>query len=285
MTENKQKTSIDVYSREIEKPSGYKFQSNIELPFMDVVNEKKSEVLKTQKLTYGQNFGMWEYNLFYKIVEKHKSKGVCYLDELRLIQIDDGLVFIKKELIEEKIDYFRFFMKDTTCKIIIAQISCEFVGRDMSHSNILIIDKVREIVEIYEPHGSITRMVPFYLNELKNIIQCRDKLTKSLCFIPRKYKFLSRIESYPMNGFQNLERLGIPNETIDLNGFCNIWNLFFLDLRLSNLHFDVRQVQTDFIKIFSGYDLGDEDTLRDLKTKGEIRIIIGKLFKEFIRIY
>lgn len=132
---------------------------------------------------------------------------------------------------------------ETKLKNIIDNKKCQYILIPLGiildtgfHSNCLIIDLNKKLIERFEPHGS---GFPFQFNY--NPDRLDDILDKTLTstlkyiygsdveiqyFAPKKY--------LPKIGFQTFEGLEIQNNTFigDPNGFCTLWCIWYLDYKL-----------------------------------------------------
>ena len=203
------------------------------------------------------------------------------------------------------IDYWRELMINKKVKLIFIKTSVmnrDDITENIYHANWIIIDKVRKVVEFVDPHG-------FYnVEDIKNnkwildlpsnfqnrFVYTNSREDTDFCFIPRDYQIYRYTESCPKIGFQTLESLGVPH-FLDIKGYCHLWTLFLLDLRLGNPQLTTRDVQ---VKMILGLKDKHENkswipkflrpTFRKLfGTNDETawRKEVGILFKEFIRDY
>lgn len=205
------------------------------------------------------------------ILQRHQNKGAVLSEIILIDQDSEWQTWDINQRIHHHhaVQYWRELMKNRSIKIIFILVRTSIDGG--AHANMIIIDKVRKIVEMYDPHG----FVQSHKNLLTRLIQ--DKLfckrtNLDTCFIPQKYRLLSFYESCPMYGFQVYEGMAGPlNLPTDLEGYCFFWTLFMLDLRLGNLNFSTKEIQEYFISKY--------------ETIAGSKLNLANKFRHFIRRY
>ncbi len=114
-----------------------------------------------------------------------------------------------------------------------------------SHANMIIIDTKNKIIERFEPNG---RNPPrgFYYNP--NLLDTLLE-TKFNEIIPH-YKYIKPIDYLPNIGFQLLETIEdtICKKIGDPNGFCAVWCVWWVDMKLKNPDIDSNRLATELIK-------------------------------------
>lgn len=180
------------------------------------------------------------------------------------------------------IEYLKGLMKNKQIKLIfIYTIVVMLSDASATHSNWMIIDKPRKVVELFDPHGykehergALYGTSLFWNVDLVEAIKKTFQHNKSLpelCFIPRKYKILRYIDSCPMYGFQHFESsYDTAPISGDRGGYCTMWCIFLLELRLTNRSMSTKDVQEQF---FSKYGVGMTQKM------------LGTAFGDFIRKY
>lgn len=128
-----------------------------------------------------------------------------------------------------------------------------------SHSNILIYDTKKKELERFEPHGDIyTRenirpiIKKMYKNIDDDILKFLNKYEKNV------KKYYKPIDYCPEMSFQTLEVLENESLPIDPGGYCSMWCIWYLDLRLSNpnksrktiVNFAISKIEKDGFKNF-----------------------------------
>lgn len=208
------------------------------------------------------------------LVNKYESKGAMYsstalrydpeTDGFRTFEISNR-AYISQQI---AVDEWLQMMWDRKCKIIF--IYCSVRTPPESHANWIIVDKVRKIVEFYDPNGAFDGHEQMF-SSFKKVYCCEDYQT-DLCFIPKTYKLVSYEDSCPKYGFQIFESTyGGEHTPEDLGGYCKFWSLFMLDMRLANLHLRTKHVQEMYLE-------------RVMDEAGGVKEM-GKAFRKFIRQY
>jgi len=109
----------------------------------------------------------------------------------------------------------------------------EKTGSDLyaAHSNLIIIDKLHNTVEFFEPHGIILGHAYSNILHIESIIQ--NFLTET--FELTGYTFINISSTCPI-GAQTIQSLISPE-----SGHCLAWSLYFIMIRLLNIYFIPRQ--------------------------------------------
>ena len=99
-----------------------------------------------------------------------------------------------------------------------------------SHSNYLIWDLIRKEVERFEPHGAEQ---PEGMNYNSKLLD--ESLENKILSYNLNFKYIKPFEYLPKIGFQIKEINELQNNYIgDPNGFCALWCIWWVDLRLEN---------------------------------------------------
>lgn len=258
------------YSKWVRTPSPYRIDAEYtspEYPISEVLQtipKENEDALLEQALYIGINY----------VINKHQKQGVV-LSDYFLIELAYNVEWHiythsnVKMSISVMVDHMRKLMLNPKAKIIFipARIMITHDAED-THWIWIIIDKVRKVVEFYDPHGSFEKSdrIP---NIIKSLFVC-DRKNETTCFIPQKYKIISFQDSCPTFGFQVLETTYGFNIPEDLSGYCAFWSLFFMDLRLSNIGIGTKEIQEYFIHRRGGMKAAKK---------------LGEEFRRFIRQY
>jgi len=158
---------------------------------------------------------------------------------------NNKILYCHKNLLKK----FNKRINDYNERFIIINLRIENLNNYEKHANVLIYDKKRKEMERFEPYG--------YLENIDNTNL--DKIIKKI-FKKEIKKYYKPLDFCPFNSFQKLEILEKRKEG-DLCGFCNIWVLWYIELRISNPNISRKKIVKFAIKK------------------------IGKNFKNFIRDY
>lgn len=199
----------------------------------------------------------------------------------------------KKVSYFEAVDHWKDLMSTRDIKLIFIYASiCSKNGN--SHANWVIIDKVRKVVDFVDPHGFLFQevedrktnkwLIDFVSFFKKYFVfpKNTDGVDLTFCFIPRDYTINPYKDSCSKWGFQYFENKGLENYDLDLEGFCMLWNIFLLDLKLGNPHMTTRQGQK---KMLEYYRSSVRSRHSKFKTPKDWIPEVGQEFKNFIRDY
>lgn len=177
-----------------------------------------------------------KYGLYYKFSDKNSKES--------LRPMDSSQIFQTYELTSEH--WFQL-IKNPKTKIIFIPLTIDNGGVYV-HANMIIIDKRRKCVEFFDPHGNeIMHNGEHLIDLFRHLYICGPYLEKH-CFIPETYRIKNYIISCPSKGFQHWEN-SYETDVDDHNmGYCVFWTIFLLDLRLSNLSFDMNYIQSKYIR-------------------------------------
>ena len=182
------------------------------------------------------------------------------------------------------VNYWKNLMKNKKIKIIFIYTISKPVSHRSSHATWTIIDKVRRRVEFFDPHGSfvISTRPNFWSVDWSEKFKQTFLITSSkrdpYRFIPNHYYTSNFVESCPLYGFQAIES-EFPQQDIDLKGYCMLWSVFMLELRLSDIGTDIRKVQESVIETMS-------QTLNRLsRHSSDFNKRLAYAFRNFIRRY
>lgn len=130
---------------------------------------------------------------------------------LEYTDFDEICKFFKKLFDKCKYDFF----------ILPFGIQIDANSPNIDHDNILIFNKKKNIVEHYEPHGTLNHNE----NEYKNFKKIFTKLGIT---------YYSPFITCPKLGPQTIEEKCEKLTRIESEGFCILWNLWLIDLRMNN---------------------------------------------------
>ena len=98
------------------------------------------------------------------------------------------------------------------------------------HFNIIVFDLKKKTIEFFEPYGAIPSID---IITILNVKQFEKEFVKiSQRYLGSKFKYLSSSDFCPVQSFQaRNERYGSQRKN-DPDGFCGVWGLWYLHLRL-----------------------------------------------------
>ena len=149
---------------------------------------------------------------------------LSYLNDVMEFTINDELV--------KKLNYCIKSSKEKKKRFIVMILRLS--TNDHAHQNILIYDKQLKQLQRFDPNG-YTGIFGF--KDINKLIQ--DGFKKHGLKID---SFLDTLDYCPRMGFQALEIGERPSSAIEIGGFCHIWAMWFLELRLKNPDMTIQQV-------------------------------------------
>jgi len=128
-----------------------------------------------------------------------------------------------------------------------------------SHANYIIYDIKANTVERFEPHGSST---PPGLNYEPNIL---DELIESrFKVINEKIKYYAPKDYEPKVGFQLLDIFESNRKKIgDPGGFCALWAIWYVDMRLTYKNIDCNELTKILIKSIKTQNISVKNMIRN----------------------
>lgn len=161
---------------------------------------------------------------FYMFSNKLNYTSIKYFN-YRVLQEDD----IPTDIINE--------FKNNTKRFMIIPIGI-LLSSYIGHSNILIIDTVKNEAELFEPYGDLLEYIkPLVFDNTLYYSKINNLLVK----LNPKLKFFPPLTFLPVKGFQFLEEKTCPITEklgdIKVNtytGFCLLWTMFYVEQRIKN---------------------------------------------------
>lgn len=130
------------------------------------------------------------------------------------------------------------------------------VMQPINHSNILVYDSHEKSMERFEPYGGVPDDKADIVDEL--II---DLFAKNMPnFIEIYYK---PIDYCPKLSFQSFQEMENEMEDYDPEGYCSVWVLWYIDLRLSNSEISRENIIKHSIKTLFNLDHSFTTFIRD----------------------
>jgi len=177
------------------------------------------------------------------LLEKHK-KSACSTMTSNFMINNDLCIFYKTigVVVNSNCDFLNFEMvwtheklyvssdfnsqfKKCQKRFIIIPLGIEL--KEGSHANYLIYDKNLDELERFEPHGNRTPIGFNYDSKLLDITIKNKFLTLGV------KKYIEPIKYLPNISFQMLDAYDLVNKYIgDPNGFCALWAIWYVDMRL-----------------------------------------------------
>jgi len=186
------------------------------------------------------------------------------------------------------------FLKNNNKRFLIIPIGIELtVG---AHANILLYDKINNEMERFEPYGkdfppgfnynpsgldnNLKNYFKNYFDIDNNLLITRELDGSNNTNGKKPFKYITPFEYELKIGFQTLDTLEYSKEKYigDPGGFCEVWSLWYVEMRLTNLNIErkdiiyklinyIRSKQISFRSIIRGFtknitDIRDEYLLK-----------------------
>ena len=208
-----------------------------------------------------------------------KYKNTCIvLSEEKIIELinqhkhHDNVMDYYRDILRVRPDIFDIFKTCEKRFIFIPIIVYENSGLE-SHANILIYDTETKELERFEPHGNKFRGKKDYADWNKLDFEIEYVFLNNGIEIKKYYKPL---DFCPKLGFQSLETGDVIEG--DPSGFCKIWIIWYLELRLKNPDISREKVISASIQKIKKNPTGFKSFIRNYSKF--IRDIFSKEFPE-----
>lgn len=203
----------------------------------------------------------------------YKSNGILMSSKSEFLNFEIIWVNQKLFIVEN------FFEKINTCirkksEFIIIPLGIEIP--EGSHANYLIYDVKNNIIERFEPHGSTT---PPGFNYNPNLLD--DLLLARFKLINENIKYLNPSQYLPKISFQLLDIFETSKKKIgDPGGFCALWAVWYVDMRISYSNLDPKTFVYKLIKYIKSQNISVKNMIRNyavniIKDRDEILAAAG----------
>jgi len=130
------------------------------------------------------------------------------------------------------------------------------------HANYIIIDYQLLTIERFEPHGSES---PYGLNYNSSLLD--NTLENKFNSFNLGFKYLAPYTYLPKIGFQMMEIKEKKNDYIgDPNGFCALWCIWWIDIKLGNPNINSKTLQELLFKEIINNYISFKKIIRDYST-------------------
>lgn len=186
----------------------------------------------------------------------YKSIGIIMNDKCEFLNFEIVWVHQRLYLMEGFYEQFKKCI-NSKAKFIIVPVGIEMKGG--SHAGYLIYDTQLKEVERFEPHGSTTPPGLYYNpNLLDELLEARFKS------IDDNIKYIKPSEYIPKIGFQLFD-IGEPKKRKigDPLGFCALWCIWYVDMRLTYRNFDRKKVVMLLINTIKSQNISFRNMVRN----------------------
>lgn len=187
----------------------------------------------------------------------YKSIGIIMNTRCEFLNFEIVWAYHKLYLMEDFYENFKKCLARPDKRYIVIPIGIEM--RSGGHANYLLYDKKTHEVERFEPHGSTA---PLGLNYnpalLDDILETRFKEMDPLVKYIRPKDYLPKI------GFQLLDIYERKRKKIgDPGGFCALWTIWYIDMRLSNKDIDRKVLVNKMIQTIKSQNISFKNLIRN----------------------
>jgi hypothetical protein len=137
------------------------------------------------------------------------------------------------------------FMQDHNVNMILLPLSVFEEGPNKptsGHQNLMVIDKKHKTIEFYDPNGAEAHHNMYGYNVYNTLINEFIDYSPTL----RSYQLMEYAQTCPSKGIQDYES-EYPSSPGGLGGYCVLWTLFLLHLRIKNRDIHPEIVQSHYI--------------------------------------
>jgi ankyrin repeat protein len=191
-----------------------------------------------------------------KLCNFYKSIGAIMNDNCEFLNFE--FIWINHNLYIDDTFFINFKKLISKCKFIIIPIGIIF--KTGSHAGYLIYDSELNEIERFETYGGTISLFGTHYNG-----DMLDKLleTKFKSIIPN-IKYYKPSDYLPKISFQLLDIKNKENKKIgDPGGFCALWSIWYVDMRLTYTDFNRNELPEKLIKIIKYNNLSFKNLIRN----------------------
>lgn len=190
-----------------------------------------------------------------ELCEYYKQLGVVTSTQCEFLNFELIWVYQKLYLSDN------FFNEFNKCKkkgkrFIVIPLGIEL--REGSHANYLLYDRKLNEIERFEPYGS---QHPFKFNYNPSLL---DSVLRSRFEVNLDIKYISPVNYLPKIGFQVLDSFESNCSKIgDPKGFCALWSLWYVDMRIKYPDLNRKILVKEIIKIIKERNFSFKNIIRN----------------------
>lgn len=128
----------------------------------------------------------------------------------------------------------------------------------IGHYNSIIIDNNTKTIERFEPNGYCVSEEYNYNGELLDNIIKNELLTQFV-----DYKYIKPCDYLPFHGFQQFDNLYRDDVIGDPHGFCLIWTIYYIELRIMNPNRKLSKIINSLLRIIKTLDISFKSVIRN----------------------
>jgi len=187
---------------------------------------------------------------YIKKINFHTESQVLIFDPINSKYIKNNYTQTNKEIKDIAVKNL-----DINKRFIVVPVIITNNNGKLPHFNVIFVDKYHKKIEVFEPN--------YIIEILKEYIEARNKAVKFISNIYKGYKIETPTVECTTKGcgiknvcFQDYHELNYYNVQEDDSkqpyeqGFCALWGLWFVDLRLANPDIDIQSLMNLAMKYF-----------------------------------
>ena len=186
----------------------------------------------------------------------YKSLGIIMNTKCDFLNFEIVWVHQKLYLIEGFYEEFKKCV-NSKAKYIIIPLGIEI--KEGNHAGYLIYDNEKKEIERFEPHGSSGPVGLYYNpNLLDELLESKFKL------IDENIKYFKPSDYIPKIGFQLFDVIEQKKKKIgDPMGFCALWCIWYVDMRLTYRSYDRKKIVDILIKKIKSENISFRNMVRN----------------------
>lgn len=186
----------------------------------------------------------------------YRSIGIIMNNRCEFLNFEVVWVNQKLYLIDGFFDKIRKCI-DKKAQFIIIPLGIEM--KEGTHANYLIYDIEKHTVERFEPHGA---SVPPGLNYNPNLLD--EILENRFIIVDPAIKYIKPKDFLPKIGFQLMDIYENKKKKIgDPGGFCALWAIWYVDMRLTNRDVNCKTLVKTLIKSIRTQNISIKNMIRN----------------------
>lgn len=128
----------------------------------------------------------------------------------------------------------------------------------IGHYNSIIINNKTKTIERFEPNGYCVSEEYNYNGELLDNIIKNELLIQFV-----NYKYIKPCEYLPFHGFQQFDNLYRDDVIGDPHGFCFIWTIYYIELRMMNPDKKLSKIINSLLRVIKTLDISFKSVIRN----------------------
>ncbi len=209
-----------------------------------------------------------------KLIELYKSFGFKLNNNYEFLNFE--IVWVNKTIVYPTNFDIAFttaleYSKKSNVKFIAIPLGIEINSKN--HANYLLFDIQKNVIERFEPNGASS---PYNMDYDEDLLD--DILLNKFEDIVPKIQYIRPKEYLPTIGFQQFDSLYKDTAIGDPGGFCTLWSLYYIEVRVLNSNRSRKSVISNIFKTMKTYNTYFKSVIRNYS--GFITEIRDKLLQK-----